>query len=63
MDAQEANTLRCVAADIIIKLYHAGAKSQLTLLEDHINVALNRLDEAKKEDTDDKQIRTDDPGV
>lgn len=39
----EENTLRCVASDIIIKLYEAKNTVQLELLQMHVDAALKEL--------------------
>lgn len=46
MTKDEANELRCIACEIIIKLMDAGEKGQLQLIEDHARAARQKLDKA-----------------
>jgi hypothetical protein len=43
MDEKSLNELRCVAAEIIVKLYEAGSASQLKLLKMQVDRSLEAL--------------------
>lgn len=44
MNYNEYNELRCIAGDIIIKLYKAKERSQLELLKQQCEHAIKKLD-------------------
>lgn len=49
MSDREADQLRCLAHDIIIKLMNAGRLNALALLEQHAKSAINKVNEIRTE--------------